>query len=231
MREFERAVGEATLLAKSDARLTTQAEWLLRTIAKVLEATPFREGMTIQIGWTRFSLRTQAGRIVVCEPAFHGNPFAQSNQDVTLSLAILGAHDKMIQALGVEPEPISFRHSVLIARGCLSEPRLVMRRKSGADGDGSGWTISADGGDIVEEDEAAEWIRATEILRVRQSLIVPLIAPVGWTVTWDGDSVVSMTGAMDEERWTAQAALVLRENEERLQWAWRHPTGRSVPPS
>jgi hypothetical protein len=231
MREFERAVGEATLLAKSDARLTPQAEWLLRTIAKVLEATPFREGMTIQIGWTRFSLRTQAGRIVVCEPAFHGNPFSQSNQDVTLSLAILGAHDEMIQALGVEPEPISFHHSVLISRGCLSERRLVMHRRTAVQGDVAGWTIGVEGEEVVEEEERAEWIRATEILRVRRLLIVPLIAPVGWKVTWDGDTVVSMTGAMDEERWTPQAALALRENDERLQWAWRHPTGRSVPPS
>src|SRR5580693_14311 len=107
MREFERAVGETALAVRCDSSLSTQAEWLLRTVGKVLEATPFREGMTIQVGWTRFSLRTQAGRVLVCEPSFHGNPFAASNLDVTLSLAILAAHDEMIQALGVEPAPVS----------------------------------------------------------------------------------------------------------------------------
>ncbi len=231
MREFERAVGEATLLVRCDARLTTQAEWLLRTMAKVLEATVFREGMTVQIGWTRFSLRTQAGRVVVCEPAFHGNPFAQSNQDVTLSLAVLGAHDEMIQALGVEPEPVSFHHSILIWRGCLSEKRVVMKRRTAAEGDASGWTIGIESEEVVLGDDRAEWIRATEILRVRRALLVPLIAPVGWAVTWEGDEILSMTDAMDTDRWTPAAAEALRENKERLEWAWRHPTGRSIPPS
>src|SRR5579862_7069295 len=128
MREFERAVGETALVVRCDAKLSTQAGWLLRTMAKVLEATTFREGMTIQVGWTRFSLRTQAGRVVVCEPSFQGNPFVAANLDVTLSLAILSAHDEMIQVLGVGPEPVSFHHSVLIVRGCLSERRVSMTR-------------------------------------------------------------------------------------------------------
>jgi hypothetical protein len=106
-----------------------------------------------------------------------------------------------------------------------------MHRRTGVQGDVSGWTIGVDGAAAVVENEQAEWIRATEILRVRRPLIVPLIAPEGWAVTWDGDKVVSMKDAMDEERWTPQAEAALRDNEERLQWAWRHPTGRSVPPS
>ena len=230
MREFERAVGETTLLVRSDPRLETQAEWLLRTLCKVLEATPFREGMTIQVGWTRFSLRTQAGRVVVCEPAFHGNPFTQSNQDVTLSLAVLAAHDEMIQALGIEPESVSFHHSVLIRRDCLSEQRVGMKRRRVAEGDDSGWVVGLDD-DAATESDRAEWIRTTELLRVRRPLIIPLIAPPGWAVAWNGELIESMTDASSADRWTPQAAQALHANVERLAWAWRHPTGRSNPPS
>jgi hypothetical protein len=230
MREYERAVGEATLLVRSDPRLETQAEWLLRTLGKVLEATPLREGMTIQVGWTRFSLRTQAGRVVVCEPAFHGNPFTQSNQDVTLSLAVLAAHDEMIQALGIEPESVSFHHSVLIRRDCLSEQRVDMKRRAVAQGDDSGWVVGV-GDATTSAGDDVEWIRTTELLRVRRALLIPLIAPPGWVVAWNGEVIESMADASGAERWTPQCGESLRVNVQRLEWAWRHPTGRSVPPS
>src|SRR5580704_1943924 len=213
MREFERTVGETALVVRCDSSLATQAEWLLRTVGKVLEATAFKEGMTFQVGWTRFSLRTQAGRVVVCEPSFHGNPFAASSTDVTVSLAILSAHDEMIQLLGVEPEPVSFHHSVLIHRGCLSERRVFMERKSGAEGDASGWCVGVVGeerafaGEL--DQEKLEWIRSTELLRVRRPLIVPLFLPAGYVVTWDGDAIASLLSPEHEERWSVKAGEVL----------------------
>lgn len=225
MREFERAVGETALVVRCNAGLATQAEWLLRTIGKVLEATAFKEGMTIQVGWTRFSLRTQAGRVVVCEPSFHGNPFAASSTDVTVSLAVLSAHDEMIQLLGVEPEPVSFHHSVLIHRGCLSERRIFMERKTAAAGDASGWCVGVVGQEpsFVEapDPEKVEWIRSTELLRVRRPLVVPLFLPAGYVVTWDGDAIASLVSPEHEERWTAKAGEVLRGVEERLEAAWQ----------
>jgi hypothetical protein len=232
MREFERAVGQTALALRCDARLSTQAEWLLRTVGKVLEATPFREGMTIQVGWTRFSLRTQAGRVLVCEPSFHGNPFAASNLDVTLSLAILAAHDEMIQALGVEPAPVSFHHSVLIARGSLSERRVFMERRHAADGDDSGWCVGIVGQPApTEASDDAEWIRATELLRVRRPLVIPLILPAGYVVVWDGDTIESLETPGRQSRWSPRAAEALREGAERLAWAWGESAAGTAPPS
>ena len=234
MREFERAVGETALVVRCDSSLATQAEWLLRTVAKVLEATQFKEGMTIQVGWTRFSLRTQAGRVLVCEPSFHGNPFAASNLDVTVSLAVLSAHDEMIQLLGVEPEPVSFHHSVLIQRGCLSERRVFMDRKSAAEGDASGWCVGVVGQEGAFADqpdpEQVEWIRSTELLRVRRPLVIPLFLPPGFVVTWDGDAITSLQTPTREQRWSAKAAEILRGVEERLEAAWQQAAG-SAPPS
>jgi hypothetical protein len=66
---------------------------------------------------------------------------------------------------------------------------------------------------------------------VRRALLIPLIAPTGWAVTWNGDLIDSMTDASGADRWTPQCAESLRVNVQRLEWAWRHPTGRSVPPS
>jgi hypothetical protein len=230
MREFERAVGETALVVRCDAKLSTQAGWLLRTMAKVLEATTFREGMTIQVGWTRFSLRTQAGRVVVCEPSFQGNPFVAANLDVTLSLAILSAHDEMIQVLGVGPEPVSFHHSVLIVRGCLSERRVSMTRRHATDGDDSGWCVGlADRAPPTEASDDAEWIRATELLRVRRPLVIPLILPTGYVVGWDGDEITSLDGAPDAKRWSPRASEVLRAGEKRLEWAWSQATSNAPP--
>jgi hypothetical protein len=230
MREFERAVGETALVVRCDASLSTQAEWLLRTVGKVLEATPFREGMTIQMGWTRFSLRTQAGRVVVCEPAFHGNPFVASSVDVTMSLAILSAHDELIQLLGIEPDPVSFHHSVLIGRGCLSERRVFMERRHGTEGDDSGWCVEQVGRPTpTESTDAAEWIRATELLRVRRALVVPLILPAGFRVTWDGEAITSVESPSREDRWSARAAEALRGAEERLDSAWGQASGNTPP--
>jgi hypothetical protein len=232
MREFERAVGETALVVRCDGSLSTQAEWLLRTVAKVLEATPFREGNTIQVGWTRFSLRTQAGRVLVCEPSFHGNPFTSSNLDVTLSLAVLSAHDDMIQVLDVEPEPVSFHHSVLIQRGCLSERRVFMRRRTRAEGDASGWYVGVFGDEIPPDDEVdrVELIRSTELLRVRRPLIIPLFLPAGYSVDWDGDAITSLESPTRESRWSPRAATALREAEQRLEAAWQQ-SASSAPPS
>jgi hypothetical protein len=232
MREFERAVGQTTLIVRCDGGMVTQAEWLLRTLAKVLEATPFRDGMTVQVGWTRFSLRTQAGKVIVCEPSFHGNPFAASNLDVTLSLAILSAHDDMIQVLGVEPEPASFHHSVRIERGCLSEPRVFMTRETAAEGDASGWYIGVSGSEVLTEsdDDRLELIRSTELLRVRRPLIIPLFLAAGYSVRWDGDAITSLAASSGGERWTPRAATALRGAEERLEAAWQGTTS-GAPPS
>jgi len=79
--------------------------------------------------------------------------------------------------------------------------------------------------------ERVEWIRTTELLRVRRALLLPIIAPKGWAATWNGDVIESLTDAKGAERWTPSTAEVLRANIERLEWAWRHPTGRSIPPS
>jgi hypothetical protein len=233
MREFERTVGETALVVRCDASLATQAEWLLRTVAKVLEQTQFKEGMTIQVGWTRFSLRTQAGRVLVCEPSFHGNPFTASNLDVTVSLAVLSAHDEMIHLLDVEPEPVSFHHSVLIQRGCLSERAIFMDRKSAAQGDASGWVV----GVVGEEDAFAEqpdpdkveWIRSTELLRVRRPLVIPLFLPPGYVVTWDGDAITSLATPTHEQRWSAKGGEVLRGVEERLEAAWQQVASGARP--
>jgi hypothetical protein len=231
MREFERAVGETALVVRCDSSLATQAEWLLRTIAKVLEATQFKEGMTIQVGWTRFSLRTQGGRVIVCEPSFHGNPFAASSTDVTVSLAVLSAHDEMIQLLGVEPEPVSFHHSVLIQRGCLSERRVFMQRKSAVEGDASGWCIGVVGREssFADDPDSVEWIRATELLRVRRPLVIPLFLPAGYVVTWDGDAITSLETPASENRWSAKGAELLRGVEERLEFAWQQAASSARP--
>ena len=231
MRQFERAVGETSLIARCDGSMSTQAEWLLRTIAKVLEATPFRDGMTVQVGWTRFSLRTQTGRVLICEPSFHGNPFTASNLDVTLSLAVLSAHDDMIQVLGVGPEPVSFHHSVLIERGCLSERRLFMKRQSAVEGDASGWYVGVFGQAMipVEEVERVELIRSTELLRVRRPLVIPLFLPAGYSVAWDGDTITSREAATREERGTARAAEALDGAEKRLDAAWTQTASSALP--
>jgi hypothetical protein len=232
MREFERTVGETALVVRCDSSLATQAEWLLRTVAKVLEATQFKEGMTIQVGWTRFSLRTQGGRVLVCEPSFHGNPFAASSTDVTVSLAILSAHDEMIQLLGVDPEPVSFHHSVLIQRGCLSERRIFMERKSAAQGDASGWCVGVVGKEqaFATDPDDVEWIRATELLRVRRPLVIPLFLPPGDVVFWDGDEITALERGDQGNRWSARAAEVLRGVEARLEAAWQDAAS-SGPPS
>jgi hypothetical protein len=233
MREFERAVGQTALVVRCDPGLATQAEWLLRTVAKVLEATPFKEGMTIQVGWTRFSLRTQAGRVLVCEPSFHGNPFVASSTDVTVSLAVLGAHDEMIHLLDVEPEPVSFHHSVLIQRGCLSERRVFMERKTAAEGDASGWCVGVVGDEQVfaerPDPERTEWIRSTELLRVRRPLVIPLFLPPGYLVRWDGDAITSLESGGHEQRWSAKAAEILRTVEGRLEDAWQHASSGDPP--
>ncbi len=233
MREFERTVGETALVVRCDSSLATQAEWLLRTVAKVLEAAQFKEGMTIQVGWTRFSLRTQAGRVLVCEPSFHGNPFVASSTDVTVSLAVLAAHDEMIHLLGVDPQPVSFHHSVLIQRGSLSERRIFLARKTPAEGDASGWCV----GIVGQEDtfsrapdpERMEWIRSTELLRVRRPLIVPLFLPAGYVVAWDGDEITSLESPTHEERWSPKAAEVLRSVVARLEEAWQHASSGDLP--
>jgi hypothetical protein len=231
MREFERAVGQTALVVRCDRSLATQAEWLLRTVGKVLEATPFKEGMTIQVGWPRFSLRTQAGRVLVCEPSYHGNPFVASSTDVTVSLEVLSAHDELIQLLGVEPEPVSFHHSVLIQRGCLSEPRIFLQRKSSAEGDASGWCVGVVGEEesFARGDDGVEWIRSTELLRVRRPLVIPLFLPAGYVVSWNVDDVVTLQSGDGVERWSPRAAEILRVAEQRLEAAWQRASKGAAP--
>jgi hypothetical protein len=136
----------------------------------------------------------------------------------------------MIQFLGVEPEPVSFHHSVLIQRGCLSEPRIFMERKSAAEGDASGWCIGVVGREdaFASDPNDVEWIRSTELLRVRSPLVIPLFLPSGYVVFWDGDEITSLETPAHQSRWSPRAAEVLRGVEKRLEAAWQQAAS-SVP--
>ena len=88
------AVGTETVTFECDTALHQQADWLegvLRDTAAQKGDAFFTPGRTIQLGWSLLTLVREGGDLQVHEPDFDADPFTQTRNSVTVTLAEGGA--------------------------------------------------------------------------------------------------------------------------------------------
>src|SRR5437016_1403971 len=136
MGRHSRRVGDLELVATCDDTFARQAESLLAAVASFHgKGKGLADGVTVQFGFSVLALRRRGNELLVCEPDYGGDPFTQTRDDVTCTLAVLTAQAAVVNRLGVEPVDVRFDDLVVAARGCLAERRVYLQRSEPKPGD------------------------------------------------------------------------------------------------
>jgi hypothetical protein len=103
--KFSLAVHEITFSLSCHEALKAQANWvleLMRTIGSEKGPEFFRNGTTIQVGWTILTTLEKENEFVICEPKYSGNPFNELFDDLTCSLSVQAQQNDFVTELGVQ---------------------------------------------------------------------------------------------------------------------------------
>lgn len=190
MKPLTAQIGPKTLIVKCDEENRDRGDWLLAYLQRSFRDKPgeLRDGFKIQFGWSILSLRQQDAGLVICEPNYQGNPFAEWRDDISCTLRVQGEQLEILAVAEVEDGmPASFQDRIAFGKGCLSERRIFLfRSKDRPEGD-SGWYIGLRDG--PEQQPAYETMYVYELLRLRPALLQVLALPPEYMVTFDGDHI------------------------------------------
>jgi hypothetical protein len=195
-------VGDLTLVARCDPALHIEAESVLRLLGTI-DATgnELHDGSQIALGWSLLSLRARDGVLVLCEPAFDGNPFVELREDITQTLSVIVDQSALVQRLGVASQPTAFHQHVTVTHGALAEHRIVLERREPTSPADSGWHLGPMTMPVVDAGSGTMPVYA--LLQVRPALLAVLALPTGSLVTFDGDAIVAVLDEHCTELWQA----------------------------
>jgi hypothetical protein len=186
-------IGGQTFVVNCSDRVESQAQWVIDLLRRLHEqGIELGEGKSVQLGWSalRFSRRADDKAILVCEPDFDRNPFADIRPNVTCTLTILAKQKDLAARLRVDPVEISFQDKIVLKRGVLSRQRVYLERKPSPRKGDSGWYIGpveADG--IQPKAEELEAMYVYQLLAVRPEMLTALILPTGYLVVMNGSEL------------------------------------------
>ena len=203
MDQFTGRIADRTVKAHADAEygfVVEQVFGLMNEQAKAGVAV--FEGMTIQFGWTRFTLKNLDGDLTLLEPDFENDPTANLRKDLRCSIAVYLRQQALIADLGLSTwSPVPFYDDVVAAHGALAAPRIIAKHYEAADE--SGWVIfDAETTHTLTEDSLAEQygkIAVWRLLKDRPELLDVLALPEGFTVFLNGPAVERVINEQGEE--------------------------------
>ncbi len=196
------------LQAECDDDLEPQARALLSTLAEMHTRGPaLRSGSLIQYGWVDLLLedtQTASPVLRVCEPDFLGAGVQQRLPRVDYSLRVLREQASLLHALGCTGEETRYTDSVVLASGCLLEPRIYLERRSAVREGDSGWFI----GPVEPADsDELEAIPAHQLLSLRPEVMPVLGLPRGFIATFNGEHLEAILDQEDRRRWPLSSGV------------------------
>ena len=98
-----------------------------------------QDGSIIQIGWSFYKLvkGEDAFRVVTFD--YRGDPFADTQEDLSLSLRIFHEQTEILNRAGVKAETVSFQDTMLIKRTAMTASKVYLQRLEPAVEGDSGW--------------------------------------------------------------------------------------------
>lgn len=186
-------LGARTVIARCDPDLAVHAASVLELLGELASCGPALEpGAAIPLGWSRLSLEPRGEDLVVCEPRFDGDPFAETRDDITRTLAILVEQAALVEELGVASQPTPFDARLAVAVGALAGRRILVERRA------DGWFVGPADGE-PDADLECEPLHVYELLGRRPAVLRVLALPVGYLAVLDGDTLETVLDDQDRE--------------------------------
>src|SRR5580765_6896940 len=201
MSQFRLQAGSMTLIANCADELQQQASWLLAAIKKLHEqGMPLDDGRRIQFGWAVLTLKRRGGGIVLCEPNYAENPFSEIVEEVTRTLWVQAQQADVLRNLGLAGLPAMFQDKIVVAKGCLDEPRVFLQRQDTTEPRHAGW-FSGRVKESQPKGEDYDGIFVYQLLFVRPALMEAIALPAGYIVVFDGNRIESILDPQDRPVW------------------------------
>lgn len=100
---------------------------------------------------------------------------------------------------------VRFQDTILIRKGCLSEPRLFLHHRWEVEGSDSGWYIGMEGEEPDDRPENFEKIYAYQLLDSRPELLSVLVLPLNYIALFDGDEIEGILDENDMDVWNVES--------------------------
>jgi hypothetical protein len=158
---------------------------------QVRQGVCLRDGMSIQFGWVRLTLRRRDQYLLLHEPDFSGDPLNSLRPNLDWTIDVHLAQQEVIADLALDTwSPTDCFEELVAAIGSLQEPRLIAKHYEDRAGV-KGWVIfRAQDPRLVTIDTLSEQygkLRVWQLLHLRPSLLRYLALPSGYTVFLNGD--------------------------------------------
>src|SRR3954463_8688029 len=143
-----RIISQKKFLVSCAAPLKRNADWLLEFLEKIENERGrgfLEDGTTVQFGWSILTIRREGDLLLVTEPNFAGNPFRETNPDLTWSLFVQGEQNTVLQALGLEIVPVSFQDKIIFSKGTIESSHIYLHRHEVEPGDSGRYIGEVDG--------------------------------------------------------------------------------------
>lgn len=162
---------------------------LLTVLERIGDHSGLSAGLRIRFGWSVLTLREESdGALTVCEPDVGGDPLTEIRPRIDTTLAVLAEQTRVARRVGITPVDVGIEQFVIVAHGALGSSALRLVR-SAPDGEDSGWTLTADGLPLSENEDDYDATRVYMFLQLRRIVLSVLILPPGFTVVIRGDEI------------------------------------------
>jgi len=151
------------------------------------------DGASIQIGWSFIKNRREGDKLIVVEPNFSGDPFQETNNDLTCTLKVKAEQNDVLSGLGLEGTPVSFQDKIILSKGCLEKPHIYLERQMPKSGD-SGWYI----GEVGQPQNELIAIYVYQLLQLRPAIFKVLALPEGYIVVFQNNEIETILNEQNE---------------------------------
>ena len=138
-----------------------------------------QDGSIIQIGWSFYKLvkGEDAFRVVTFD--YRGDPFADTQEDLSLSLRIFHEQTEILNRAGVKAETVSFQDTMLIKRTAMTASKVYLQRLEPAVEGDSGWYMGVIGEEGSDDPKDYTRIHTYQLLSFCEAALALMPLPLG----------------------------------------------------
>lgn len=151
-----------------------------------------QDGSIIQIGWSFYKLvqGEDAFRVVTFD--YLGDPFADTQEDLSLSLRIFHEQTEVLNRAGVKAETTSFQDTMLIKRTAPAASRVYMQRLEPTGEGDSGWYMGVIGEEGSDDPGDYARICTYQLLSFCEAALALMPLPLGTIALFEDGKLVEV---------------------------------------
>jgi hypothetical protein len=157
-----------------------------------------RDGFTIEMNFTVFTLLKKTDGFSVSAPDYGKNPHADRTEDLTQALRIQSRQTNLLRRYNINGEPTRFDDKIIADKGAVKEREIYFMRTAERSKGDSGWYIKSKARNTGNAAESYEAFYAWQLLALRPSVIGVLALPHDYIVVFDGDEIRAIVNPDNE---------------------------------